>query len=831
MATVIDTFVVEYLFRFSRTQLQRMERRVDQAKRRLEGFSRGLVIPGAAITAGLGLVTKTTASFEDALNRAAAAGNLNAEQLAAVNEQARELGATTRFTATDAANAQATLFQAGLQLNEVLAVTPQVLSNAAAGEIDLARSAELVTQAVNSFGLSMGDSQRIVDLAGKSFISGTVSIEEMLDMLARGGATLRGFNIDAEDAAAVFVRLRTNGVQAETAARGFSSILTRLAVQTGETKRGLEELGGAGLASSVQFAVAAGDYTSAFRLIEQGLAGLPDARQAELRGLIFGLEQQRVGNVILQDIALIEQLQQALRDNDGESQRLADTMERGLGGSLRSLRSAFEAAQLSAGDREGGLGFSLESVIQTGTDFLRWLSDVDGSTQTWLSSLLVLGPVMLATSALLGVMAFSLRPVFTLFRGLIWLTRLLAAENKILRMQLFLLTVQQKATAVWAFIVRTATLAWTAAQWLLTASTSALNIQLLISLARQGALVAVSKLMVIWGVAVRVATLAWTAAQWLLNAALTANPIGIVIVLIGALIGAVVLAIKYWDQIAAAVAWAWNKLQEFAQGMPGWLSVVLAVIAPFIGVPLLIIRHWDKIRGFFVWLWDQIVGIFKAGWDKVSPIVDAAKSVGRFFGFGGDDDGEPDATPPGGGAGGGTAGATPGTPAELPEEFTRLSPDEQQRAIQLLPPEAQAQTIQLLPPEQQQQVIRVLPPEQQQQAFLSLPPAQLAALGGQQAFGPPTAEGALPSVIGGGATGEFGGIGQIPALPVGPFPTPADAGAFGGGPVSQQFDIDIDLTIQSPTTVDSSEIAANVAREVRDQVQAALANVDNDIDR
>ena len=117
--------------------------------------------------------------------------------------------------------------------------------------------------------------------------------------------------------------MRTNGIQAETSARGFNSLLTRLTVQTGETKRGLEQLGvllcrslyGPRLRQETTFRL--------FRAIGREMRGLSDTQAAELRGLIFGLEQQRVGNALLNDIDLIAQLQVEMQDAAGESQRMA----------------------------------------------------------------------------------------------------------------------------------------------------------------------------------------------------------------------------------------------------------------------------------------------------------------------------------------------------------------------------------------------------------------------------------------------------------------------------------------------------------------------------
>jgi hypothetical protein len=127
--------------------------------------------------------------------------------------------------------------------------------------------------------------------------------------------------------------------------------------------------------------------------------------------------------------------------------------------------------------------------------------------------------------------------------------------------------------------------------------------------------------------------LAWVAVQWALNVALTANPIGLVIAGVVALATVGVLLYKHWDKIKQFFIGLWN----------GPLSgkVIRALIlpfSPFIAIVATIIRNWEPIKDFFSELWKGIVDSFdwavdkiKKGWNYVSGAV---KTVGKFFGFG-----------------------------------------------------------------------------------------------------------------------------------------------------------------------------------------------------
>lgn len=159
-----------------------------------------------------------------------------------------------------------------------------------------------------------------------------------------------------------------------------------------------------------------------------------------------------------------------------------------------------------------------------------------------------------------------------------------------------------------------------------------------------------------------------TAAQWALNVAMTANPIGIVIVAIGALIAGIVLLVKNWDAVKAAFGRAVDFFKIGIDKIWNWFSGMLdnpffraisTIFLPFISIPAQIVKHWEPIKKFFIALWGGIKDTFsvvidwisgKIKWvaDKVKWVTDKIKgvfdkvgslsnSVAGFFGFGEDE--------------------------------------------------------------------------------------------------------------------------------------------------------------------------------------------------
>lgn len=133
-------------------------------------------------------------------------------------------------------------------------------------------------------------------------------------------------------------------------------------------------------------------------------------------------------------------------------------------------------------------------------------------------------------------------------------------------------------------------------------------------------------------VASTIAIKAVAVAQWLWNAAMTANPIGIIIVAIGALIAIGIALWKNWDKVVEFFKGAWEKLKAgFAAVKDFFINIwnslvgifkehwdkILAILFPAIGIPILIARNWDAIVGFFKGIWEAIVGFFDEAWTTI----------------------------------------------------------------------------------------------------------------------------------------------------------------------------------------------------------------------
>lgn len=133
--------------------------------------------------------------------------------------------------------------------------------------------------------------------------------------------------------------------------------------------------------------------------------------------------------------------------------------------------------------------------------------------------------------------------------------------------------------------------------------------------------------------AIKVATELWTAAQWALNTAMDANPIGLIILGIGALIGLIMLVVQNWDKITAWLSGAVNDVWGFIQDVGNAIGGFFTGIFDSIGFAVSSILNWVQtafanIGTFFSNLWNGITGAFSSAWDFIRGI---GESIGSFF--------------------------------------------------------------------------------------------------------------------------------------------------------------------------------------------------------
>ena len=430
-ARVIDRLVSIFDFDVDASGVRRVERSVKRMQAGLNKFASAVAIPGAALSAGLAGVTRTFFNFEVAQNQLQATLGVSREAMKGLRDQAKLLGRTTAFSASQASEAQNQLAQAGFNTNQVLAATPQVLALASAGQLEMADAAKLVSNQIRAFNLDVDQAGRVSDVLATAAAKSNTSVLQLGPALRQIAPIANAAGLSIEQTAASIGVLRNNGFAAEQAGTAMRGILSRLLNPTKEVSDALKSIGLD--PDFIKNEVKAGRFAEALGTINE--AGLDVDHAMKL----FGQEAGAAGLVLSRSFWQMKDLTEQFYAASGAAQRMADVQNQGLVGAVRNLISAFEGLQIAMG--EEGIGGVVEFLARRLTDLINWLTAGESWVKQLLAAVLLSGPGLLALGAAAKGVSFALgglvllmrafTPLLVAVRGAMWLFNAALLANPI----------------------------------------------------------------------------------------------------------------------------------------------------------------------------------------------------------------------------------------------------------------------------------------------------------------------------------------------------------------------------------------------------------------
>lgn len=295
---------------------------------------------GAAAGLALTSSTRLIASFEQAMSTVAAVTGATSDQFEALTEKARQLGAVTRFTATQAADGMTFLARAGFQVDEVLGSIEGTLKLAQAGGLDLARAADIASNVLQGMKLEVSETARVVDVLALAANSSNTDVSQLGDALKFVAPIASGLSVGLEETTAAIGALSDAGLQASLAGTGLRRVMIGLEKQSNE---GLEVLAKYGLSLDDVRVSSVGLTPALTKLAEAGIT------TGEAMTL-FGLRGGPAFEVLASSIPKIERATDALGKAGGTADKVAATMDDNLNGALLRANSAFQELILAIGD-------------------------------------------------------------------------------------------------------------------------------------------------------------------------------------------------------------------------------------------------------------------------------------------------------------------------------------------------------------------------------------------------------------------------------------------------------------------------------------------------
>ena len=334
----------------------RNAQRMASLNQKIEGAQSSRASYGAqfAIGAGQMMLLKSLASnfaapiklgmeFDKTMARVGAVSNASAEDLGRLRDKARELGASTVFSASQAAEGMTYLAMAGFKTDDMLKAMPGMLNLASAGQVDLANASDIAASMLNGFGLEASQINRVADTMVNTFANSSTDLQGLGETMKYVAPVAASMGVDLETVAAMAGKLGDNAIRGSQAGTAMRAVFTRLVAPAKEGQKALYALG-------VSVKDAQGNVRAmpdVLKDIGSALQKLPQAAQAAIKKDIFGQEAMSAAGILMNN-AVDGTLQHFIDKvkESGSAERVAIQQTNNLDGELASLNSAYEETQL-----------------------------------------------------------------------------------------------------------------------------------------------------------------------------------------------------------------------------------------------------------------------------------------------------------------------------------------------------------------------------------------------------------------------------------------------------------------------------------------------------
>ncbi|UKL30012.1 tail tape measure protein [Bacillus phage PK2] len=337
-------------------------RNMQQVDRTMQSTGRGLMKTGksisdvgtklgASVTAPL-LALGTTAvvtgaKFDAQMSKVSAVSGATGKDFEKLRNQAKELGATTVWSATEAGEGMEFLARAGWKTDEIMSAMPNVLNLATASAVDLGTASDIASNIISGFGDTAQNSQRYIDVLAKTTASSNTDMLQLGDAMKYVAPVANSLGWSVEETSAAIGRMSDAGIQGSQAGTSLRAGLLRIAKPTKMAQEAMDELG-------ISFFDAQGNMKPMEQVIkdlETATAGMTTEQKTGTLAMLFGQE------AVSGWLALVEagsenlgEFTNELENSNGTAQEMADVMADNLAGSFKGLLSALEGVAISFSD-------------------------------------------------------------------------------------------------------------------------------------------------------------------------------------------------------------------------------------------------------------------------------------------------------------------------------------------------------------------------------------------------------------------------------------------------------------------------------------------------
>lgn len=339
---------------------------VDKLKNGISAAAKAAAVAiGAATTAVTAFAASsvdTGVQFDSAMSQVAATMGKTTDEIGDLRDFAMEMGASTAFSATQAADALNYMALAGYDSEQSMQALPNVLNLAAAGGIELAAASDMVTDAQSALGLSMEESADLVDQMAMASSKSNTSVAQLGEAILTIGGTAKNLAGGTTELSTALGILADNGVKGAEGGTALRNIILSLSAPTDTAAKAMQSLG-------LEVYDAQGNIrplNETFADLQAALSAMTQGEQTQALSKIFNKEDLKSVNALLANTGeRFDELSGYIGNAAGAAENMANTQLDNLAGDVTLFKSALEGAQIILSDQ---LTPNLREFVQFGSD-------------------------------------------------------------------------------------------------------------------------------------------------------------------------------------------------------------------------------------------------------------------------------------------------------------------------------------------------------------------------------------------------------------------------------------------------------------------------------